>query len=332
MIHILATGPLNTVQDLGRIGFRNIGVTMSGAMDPLALKAGNLLVGNAEDAAGIEIQTFPFRIRFGQPTAFAITGADCMARLDGRDLSPWWGIHAGRGQMLELSAPTRDARSYLSICGGIDVPVVMGSRSTSLRGSFGGFEGRALVVGDTLAAGSENGLELPENGLGIMPPGEAMREMFPVSENGELLLRAIPAAEHDLFGDDAERFWAQPWKITSQSDRTGYRLAGNPIQPTAPVEMRSHGVIPGVVQVPPFGEPIIQMSEANTAGGYPKIAGILDVDLWRLGQARIGSRVRFVRSDVCEAIAIEKAVEVYLAEIRTTLPLVASALKTIARR
>lgn len=332
MIHVLATGPLNTVQDLGRVGFRNIGVTMSGAMDPLALKIGNLLAGNAEDAAGIEIQTFPFRIRFEQPAVFAITGADCMAKLDGRDLPPWWGLHAGKGQMLEFSIPSHDARAYLCIHGGIDVPAVMGSRSTSLRGAFGGLEGRALTAGDTLAAGSRTVVEMPENGLGILPPGEAMREMFPLSADGELLLRAIPAAEHDLFGKDAERFWKQSWKVTSQSDRTGYRLAGSPIQPTVPVEMRSHGVIPGVVQVPPGGEPIIQMSEANTAGGYPKIAGILEADLWRLGQARIGSRVRFVPSDVREAIAIENAVDAYLADIRATLPLVTSALKTIAGR
>lgn len=329
MIRILNTGPLNTVQDLGRTGFRNIGVTVSGAMDSLALKLANLLLGNIESTAGIEIQTFPFRLRFEQPVAFALTGATCTALLDGHPLPPWWSAHAQAGQILEISAPRQGARAYLGLQGELDVPIVMGSRSTSLRGSFGGLHGRALQADDTLGTLAAGAYEVPRKGAGIVPPAQAMREYFPVSDNGELLLRAIPAAEHDVFGVDAERFWAQSWKVTARSDRTGYRLAGEPIQPTAPLEMRSHGVIPGVVQVPPGGEPIIQMSEANTAGGYPKIAGIIDGDFWRLGQANIGSRLRFVRCDLRTAITVDKAIDAYLADIRTTLPLVASALKTI---
>ena len=156
--------------------------------------------------------------------------------------------------------------------------------------------------------------------------------MFPVSDTGELLLRAIPAAEHDLFGNSAERFWSEAWKITSQSDRTGYRLAGTPLTLSAPVELRSYGVIPGVVQVPPSGEPIIQMSDANTAGGYPKMAGIIDSDLWRLGQARIGSRIRFVQATVQEALEVEQAIDAYFADIRKTLPLVTAALGTLTKR
>ncbi|MFB9949040.1 biotin-dependent carboxyltransferase family protein [Rhizobium puerariae] len=332
MIHILATGPLNTVQDLGRLGYRNIGVTVSGAMDPLALRVGNILVGNAEDAAGIEIQTFPFRIEFEEARVFALTGADCVARLGGRELPPWWSMRAEKGQVLELATPMKHARAYLCFRGGVDVPPVMGSRSTSLRGAFGGYGGRALATGDTLALAQVEHAAFPANGLGVLPPAEAMTDAFPTFPDGELLLRAIPAGEHDLFGSDAERFWSQPWKITSQSDRTGYRLAGTPIQLSAPVELRSYGIIPGIVQVPPGGEPIIQMSEANTAGGYPKIAGIVDGDLWRLGQARIGSRIRFVQAGVREALEIERSIEAYLADIRKTFPLVLSALDAMTRR
>jgi 5-oxoprolinase (ATP-hydrolysing) subunit C len=226
----------------------------------------------------------------------------------------------------------KNARAYLCLQGGVDVPVVMGSRSTSLRGSFGGHEGRHLTTGDKLSVLPSEPPPLPASGLGVMPLAEAMPDMFPVSDNGELLLRAIPAAEHDLFGEGAERFWSEAWKITSQSDRTGYRLAGTPLMLSAPVELRSYGVIPGVVQVPPGGEPIIQMSDANTAGGYPKMAGIIDSDLWRLGQARIGSRIRFVQATVREALEVEKAIDAYFADIRRTLPLVTAALGTLTKR
>lgn len=333
MIEILATGPLNTVQDLGRFGYRNIGVTTSGAMDPLALRAGNILLGNNEAEAGIEVQTFPFRLRFAVDGAVAVTGADCRAVLDGVPLPPWWALPVAAGQVLELSQPVSGARSYVTVAGGIDVPVVLGSRSTALRGDFGGLDGRALQTGDRLLACAAPVPDLPVSGIGVVPPDIALAAHFPApDETGALILRALPSGEHDLFGRDAARFWAQYWKISAQSNRTGFRLSGDPIRPDEPVEMRSHGVVPGVVQVPPGGEPIIQMSDANTAGGYPKIAGVIEIDLWRLGQARIGSRIRLARSDVATAIAAEAAVAGWLADIRHTAPMVADALAVMAGR
>ncbi|MFT3690898.1 biotin-dependent carboxyltransferase family protein [Paenirhodobacter sp.] len=330
MIEILATGPLNTVQDLGRFGYRNIGVTTSGAMDPLALRAGNILLGNAEGAAGIEVQTFPFRLRFAEDGAVAITGADCRPVLDGVPLPPWWALPVRAGQVLELTAPVSGARCYLTVAGGIDVPVVLGSRSTALRGDFGGLDGRALQPGDRLACGA-SACRLPPGGLGVVPPETALAAHFPErDESGTLILRALHSGEHDLFGRDAERFWTQEWKISAQSNRTGYRLSGTPIHPDAPVEMRSHGLVPGVVQVPPAGEPIIQMSDANTAGGYPKIAGVIEIDLWRLGQARIGSRIRLKRVDTATVLAAEQAVEAWLSDIRHTAAMVTDALAGMA--
>ncbi|WP_411036867.1 biotin-dependent carboxyltransferase family protein [Shinella sp. BYT-45] len=330
MIEIVATGPLNTVQDLGRPGYRNIGVTACGAMDPLALRTGNVLLGNAPDAAGIEVQTFPFRVRFSQSGAFAVTGADCRATLDGMPVPPWWTAEAGPGQVLELSPPLKDARAYLCLAGGADVAPVMGSRSTSLRGGFGGVQGRMLAVGDRIATGMAGGGFLPKGGFGVVPPAMAMKDAFPVAEGGALVIRALPAGEHDLFGADAERFWNQPWKISARSDRTGYRLSGDPIHPTEVVEMRSHGVVPGVVQVPPAGEPIVQMSDANTAGGYPKIAGVIEADLWRLGQARIGSLLRFVPATHAQAKAVEAALAAYIADVHRTARLVSQALAAMA--
>lgn len=332
MIEVLQTGPLNTVQDLGRFGYRNIGVTPSGAMDKLALTVGNLLLGNDDGAAALEIQTFPFRLQFDRDTAVAVTGADCNARLDGRPLPPWWAMPVSKGQVLELGAPLRSARAYLCFAGGLDVEPVMGSRSTSLRGGFGGLEGRFLAENDRLSIADRANSALPDGGFGAVPPETALAAHFPTPEEGVLPVRAIPAGEYALFGDEAERLWTQTWKISSQSDRTGYRLSGDPIMLASPVEMRSHGVVPGVVQMPPAGEPIIQMSDANTAGGYPKIAGIVEVDLWRLGQARIGSRIRFIRSDVAEARAAERALQAYLEDIRRTTPMLLQALATMARR
>ncbi|WP_341486977.1 biotin-dependent carboxyltransferase family protein [Pararhizobium sp. A13] len=333
MIEIVETGPFNTIQDLGRPGYRDIGVTASGAMDPLALKVGNILIGNDEGAAVIEVQTFPFRVRFAGDVMFTVTGAECNATLDGIELLPWCTQTARSGQMLVLPMPPASARLYICVGGGVDVAPIMGSRSTSLRGAFGGNAGRSLANGDVVAVGEAFDESLmPKDGMAVVPPASALSEVFPSSTDGTLLIRALPAGEHDLFGVDADRFWNQTWKISSQSDRTGYRLSGDPIKPMAPLEMRSHGIVPGVIQVPPGGEPIVQMSDANTAGGYPKIAGVIEADLWRLGQARIGSRLRFVRSTHAEAREVDRAVDDYIEDVRSISQMVKRALKAMAQR
>ncbi|WP_175652371.1 biotin-dependent carboxyltransferase family protein [Pseudomonas sp. Marseille-P9899] len=316
MIEIIATGPQNTVQDLGRPGHRHVGVASAGAMDNLALRTGNLMLNNAADAAALEVQTFPLTVRFAADGVIALTGADGRATLDGRELLPWWALPVKAGQQLEIRYPRQGARVYLCVAGGIDVPQVMGSRSTALRGGFGGLDGRPLQAGDNLAVGVAAALSIGPGGYGVQPPGVAMAEAFPLPADGSLPLRAIAAGEADWFGNDLPRFWAQSWKISPQSNRTGYRLSGEPIQPEHRSEMRSYGLVPGVVQVPPGGEPIVQLSDANTAGGYPKVAGVIEADLWRLGQAAIGSRIRFVEVTPREAIAAEVAVEGYLAGVR----------------
>ncbi|MBB4480547.1 biotin-dependent carboxyltransferase family protein [Rhizobium etli] len=331
MIEILETGPFNTVQDLGRPGYRDIGVSASGAMDPLAVRIGNILVGNDENAAVIEVQTFPFSLRFERRTVFAVTGADGHVSLDGSELIPWCAYMAEPGQVLELKQPPLLARAYISVGGGLDIPVVMGSRSTSLRGGFGGNAGRPLAKGDRIAVGENVEITMmPATGLAVVEPAVALRDVFPAPVDGTLPIRALPAGEHGLFAGDGEAFWGQTWRISSRSDRTGYRLSGEPITPTASIEMRSHGVVPGVIQVPPGGEPIVQMSDANTAGGYPKVAGVIECDLWRLGQARIGARLKFVRSTHAEARAVEQAVARYVEDVRLTSGMVKRALKAIA--
>lgn len=323
MIEILTSHAANTIQDRGRFGARRLGVSTSGVMDPLALAAGNLMLGNDADAASIEVQTFPFRLRFTAATRFALTGADCDANLAGRALPPWWCDRAGAGEVLEIGLPRHGARAYLTVPGGIAVPAVLGSRSTHLRAGFGGHEGRAIAAGDRLAIGSDEAGAAHRADFGVMPaavalPGVAGETPVP----GQIAVRVLRAGEYDFFPAEMQRLFRDTtWKISLQSDRTGYRLTGTKLLLPSPVEMRSHGVVSGVVQVPPAGEPIIQMSDANTAGGYPKMATVIEADLWRLGQAGPGARVRFVEVSYPEAVAAMAPVEAYVADIARTAAL-----------
>ena len=299
MIEVLQTPPLNSVQDLGRFGVRHLGCGTSGVMDPLAFSAGNRLLGNGSDAACIEVQTFPFRVRFTVEADFAVCGADSGATLDDRALPPWWATRARAGQQLTLRPPRHGARAYLNVAGGIDVPLVLGSRSTYMRSAFGGFEGRALQEGDRIATLTPacGPHWAPAGGLGALPADAALPPLRPAGRDDVLCVRVLPAGDLDLYPPEAQRiFWQTDWKITFQSDRAGYRLSGAALKLPAPVEKRSYGLVNGIVQVPPSGQPIIQLSDANTAGGYPKIATVIDADLWRLGQASAGSFLRFVRS------------------------------------
>jgi 5-oxoprolinase (ATP-hydrolysing) subunit C len=317
MIQVLSATALATVQDLGREGALGWGVGTAGAMDPLALAAGNILLGNADDAAAIEVPVFPFSVRFGADGGFAVTGADVDARLDGRPVLPWTATRARAGQELQLALPRRGAtwpasRACLCLAGGVDVPVVLGSRSTQMRGGFGGHEGRTLRAGDVLRAGPAAAEGFVE-GLGLLPPALAMPRLV----DGLPALRVLPAAEYQAYTEASRAaFWAEPWKITAQSDRYGYRLEGRPLQALAPLEMRSHGIVPGVIQVPPGGQPIVQMRDAQPSGGYPKLGTVIEADLWRLGQAPVGSRVRFVECSWAEALAARDANEHWLAEAR----------------
>ncbi|MEK8028257.1 biotin-dependent carboxyltransferase family protein [Pseudaquabacterium rugosum] len=318
MIEILTAGAMTTVQDTGRQGALRWGVGTAGAMDPLALEVGNRLLGNAPDAAAVEVQVFPFKARFNRDGVFALTGADTGARLDGEPLLPWARHRVRAGQVLTLDLPRpgphRQARACLCLPGGIDVAPVLGSRSTQLRGAFGGWQGRPLRAGDVLPAAATDAA-LAEaldrwSPLAVVPPVIAL----PQSCDGHAAIRVLPAAEHEAYDDDSRAaFWQQTWKITPQSDRYGYRLAGEQaLRLSRPLEMRSHGIVPGVIQVPPDGQPIVQMRDAQPSGGYPKIGAVIEPDLWRLGQAPIGSRVRFVQVDWDEAVAAERALRAWL--------------------
>jgi biotin-dependent carboxylase-like uncharacterized protein len=188
---------------------------------------------------------------------------------------------------------------------------VLGSRSTQLRGAFGGLEGRALRPGDRIAV--KNSRRATTCGFGLCPPALAM----PMRVDGLPAVRVLPAAEYGAYPAAAQdSFWGEPWRITPQSDRYGFRLEGTPLIASAPIELRSHGIVPGVIQLPPGGQPIVQMRDAQPSGGYPKIGTVIAADLWRLGQAPIGSRIRFVEVTWEEAVAVQQTNDRWLAGVR----------------
>jgi biotin-dependent carboxylase-like uncharacterized protein len=314
MIEILSTGAVNSVQDLGRTGYLDAGVGRSGMMDAPALEIANLLVGNDEGAAGIEVALFPFRLRFETDTVFAVAGADCPAKLDERQVPGWWAMTAKAGEALTLGLPRSGARAVIAFQGGIDVPLVLGSRSTDLKSVFGGFEGRGLHRGDRLAlAGASRRMLRMEGGYGadvsvLRAPAAAKDEA--------IVLRVLPSAEYAVFtGEARSKFHETDWLITNDANRMGYRLSGPELTLIRKLELLSHGIMPGTVQVPPNGQPIIQLAEANTCGGYPKIANVIEADLWKLAQSPVGARLRFELTDRDTAVAALRQQRTFMAAL-----------------
>ncbi|MFG6488401.1 biotin-dependent carboxyltransferase family protein [Roseateles sp. BYS78W] len=306
MIEIVRAGPLTTVQDLGRPGWRDRGLSLCGALDEFALRTGNLLVGNPVGAAGLEFTLGAATLRFHADACIAITGTDADAQLDGRPMRPWWRQRVRAGQTLKLAAPRERMRSYLTVTGGIAVPAALGSRSTDIKAGFGGLDGRALRDGDRLPLNTATAL--PSRAVGMRPP------------DWDASVRVLPGPEYDDFSAEArDAFWASDWTITPQSNRMGYRLAGPVLTRERGEDLPSHGVLPGVVQVPPSGQPIVLLADAQTTGGYPKIGVVIRADLWKLGQVRLGAKLRFCRCTPDDARAALRAQELLLNQMRNGL-------------
>lgn len=304
MIEILSNGAPNVVQDLGRNGCLSFGVSRSGAMDPFALAIGNALVGNDRDEAGIEINLFPFRAKFHQDMRFAVTGADVKTTLDDHRMAPWWGRTASAGQTIVIERPKRGARAYLAVGGGVSVEPVLGSKSTDLKGSFGGASGRGLMRGDRLdvGQGSVQPSQAWKVGLGVVPQG--LIEYWDEVSSNCVTVRVLPAAEFERFTPESKAaFLHEEFKVTPDANRVGYRLNGPILSRHEHIELLSHGIVAGTIQVPPSGQAIVQLAEANTCGGYPKIATVIEADLWKLSQAPIGCAIRFVLTDIDTAVA-----------------------------
>ncbi len=303
LLEIIAPGILASVQDTGRRGYGPIGVAPSGAADGYACRLGNLLVGNLEDAAVVEITLMGFEARFRYEAVVALTGADLGAGLNGDPLPMWTAVKVTPGDILSFQTPVCGCRAYLAVGGGFSVPAVMGSRSTNTGAGFGGHDGRALRAGDILAGCRP---EAHRHCAGRAIPA-ALKPVYTTAWT----LRVIPGPQADQFTPASHaRFYAAVYAVSEKSDRTGVRLEGPVLdkRPEAPDSILSEGIISGAIQVPGDGQPIILLNETVT-GGYRKIAAVIAADLPLLGQLAPGDTVRFQETNISEAVALLRQVE-----------------------
>lgn len=309
-IEVLRCGALTTVQDLGRHGYRHLGVGQSGALDPIAVRQANLLLGNSLDAAVLEFSVGPLVLRFSRDCAIALTGSGFITQSDHSDVSllPGHVSFIAAGDIVTLSKPlVPGARTYLAVAGGIDVPAVMGSRSTDINARFGGLHGRPLQTGDRLPIGEPvANVQFTKKGIRPLSPSH--------------VLRALPGPDYDSFTEESrESFWSQAWRINHQSNRMGLRLNGHTLRLSHPLELLSAGVLPGDVQVPPDGLPIVLGNDAQTIGGYPRIASVIRADLWQLGHLPPCTSVFFQLVTADEASVAAQKQARYLNRTRTYL-------------
>lgn len=318
MIEVLSTGSLSTVQDLGRIGHRRFGVSVSGALDKLAAEAGNAMLGNQASSSIIEIIIFPFRARFTASTRIALTGADTRACLDGKPVWPWWTLPVAAGQVLTLQGPLAGGVACLCVDGGFEVEQVLGSFSTDLKAGFGGYCGRTLRKGDKVPYPKPNLQRSPASAVcrfGAVPPEFSLPSGV-IAQKGTVV-RVLPAAQWDCFSDAVRETFAEAiWKVLPDSNRIGLRLEGPSLVPVKKLELLSHGIVPGVIQVPPSGQPIVMQCDAQTSGGYPKIATVIEADQWRIAQTSLGGSVRFAVTSQNQALNALKEQRSYLQKLR----------------
>jgi biotin-dependent carboxylase-like uncharacterized protein len=296
-LEILAPGPLTTVQDLGRPGFARYGVPPSGALDTFSLRVANLLVGNGEGEAGLEITLMGLRVKVLADLDIAVTGGDLQPERNGVPLEMWRSNRIRQGDILHFKAPRKGCRAYLAVGGGIAVPSVLGSRSTNCTSHFGGLEGRPLRKGDMLTVNPPQ--RHVTDGGRVLPSSGVPRYSTPWP------LRVLLGPQDDEFTEQGKELFLQsPFKATSQSDRTGIRLSGPPVvrKEGLPESIISEGIVSGTIQVPGDAQPIIILVETVT-GGYRKVATVITADLPRLGQIKPGDGVRF------QAVTLEQALE-----------------------
>ena len=297
---VLSPGFLTTVQDTGRLGFRNIGVSSGGALDAHALRVANLLVGNEESAAGLEITLGGFRLRFDDERVIAWCGARFNVRVGEMAVSAGRAVRVSAEDELAVERPEVGCRAWLAISGGVDVPQVLGSRSTDLRAHFGGLDGRPLRSDDVLQLGATSA-NLPRH-LGLNGAASwfaAPEWAWPASPDP--LLRVIRGNEWLRFEPEVRgMFLREPFAVTPQADRMGVRLEGPSLQYTGQ-ELLSEAVAAGTVQVPASGQPIVLLPDCQTIGGYPKLAHVITVDLPIAVQLRPGDQVRFQVVRLAEA-------------------------------
>jgi antagonist of KipI len=298
VIEVLAPGLLTTVQDLGREGFGPLGISPSGAADPIALRIGNRLVGNAESAAALEMTLLGGTFRFPEGALAALTGSDFGAALDGADLPSWTSFEVKPGQMLRLGPTRSGARCYLCTRGGIAVKPFLGSASTHLLSGLGGYEGRALRKGDVLKIG-DPGIPACSPYSSRALNSNRCKKVTPKIQERFLprkILRVTAGPQSGWFSQAAEKvLYGGTYQVSEEANRMGLRLHGPALPEGAHGAMISEGVSLGAVQIASGGMPIILFVEQQTTGGYAKMANVISADLSSLGQLRPRDVIRFER-------------------------------------
>lgn len=307
---VIKPGLFTTVQDEGRFGFQQYGVITSGAVDRVALRLANVLVGNEQGAAALEATMVGPELVWNCPSLFAVCGADLSPTLDGVPVPLWKTIAAPAGSRLRFGKSLQGCRAYIAVGGGIDVPLVMNSRSTYVRAEIGGWQGRPLHAGDMLPIGRTS--------VRTEKLARALREKCGTDEMGvsgwsvsrgliprygrNPVVSVIAGQEQGWFDEESQRrFYSEAFELLPQSDRMGYRLKGSALRLKESREMISSAVTFGTVQVPPDGNPIVLMADHQTTGGYPKIAQVIGGDLSLLAQLQPGDTVRFAPVPLREA-------------------------------
>ena len=289
---VIEPGPFSTVQDRGRWGYQQMGLPVSGALDSMAFQTANLLVGNPENAAAIEFTVVGPQLAVMQEVDIAVAGADMQMKLNYKPVENWRTIRVKPGDLLTFQSVKTGCRAYLAVTGGIDVPEVMGSRSTFTGAKLGGYRGRPLRKGDILESGPGRLLARPRT----------VPEAHIPAYSDRVMLRAIPGPQDDFFQEGLETLFGSEYTVSGKADRMGYRLEGPAVvqKEGAPQSIISEPTMPGGIQVPADHQPIVLLVE-QTVGGYTKIATVISTDITRIAQATPGDTFRFERVDVEEA-------------------------------
>ena len=296
-LRVIEPGLLTTVQDLGRYGYQRFGVPVSGAMDDFALRAANLMVGNEEGAAALELTVLGPTIDFDSDTSIAITGGDLSPALNDEPVPLWETVNVPAGSRLSFGGARDGLRSWLAVAGGIDVPIVMGSRSTYVRGKIGGLQGRALAAGDTLSTLG------PSDGANVVR--RLPEDFLAPSYGNSHQLRVVLGPQDEAFTKDAvSTLLGSTYSVSMDQDRMGCRLEGPALEHRSGPDIVSDGSPLGAVQVPGDGTPIVLLADRGTTGGYTKIATVIDADVGLLAQAMPGDEVTFNAVSIDDAQSV----------------------------
>ena len=288
-IIFLNGGLLTTVQDAGRRGYQRYGLGVSGAVDVQSYVYSNVLVGNKNNEAVLEVTLIGPRIEFTSTCVIAITGGDLSPEIDGLPCPMYRAVKVNKGSILSFGAPKTGCRSYISVAGGLAVTPIMGSRSTYIKANLGGYEGRKLGTGDEIAF--RKPFAHPEN--------LEKRVIKKPEWNGSYTVRVLLGPQDDRFTEAGlKTFLSSEYTVTNEFDRMGYRLTGPKIEHTTDGNIITDGITFGAIQVPDGGEPIIMLSDRQTTGGYTKIASIINVDMPKIAQCKAGDKIRFEVTDI----------------------------------